>query len=306
MAIPPKPKVMAATKAPTQAMVPVADEADPLAFLRAPSAYAEELAQYAQEVKDTESVPGMKGIGTRSGILVIDDQEIPGNILNLIVVAHIRENQFFLGDFDENNPQGPDCYAHFEGKDIQGVFANELSTQLQNPQEFIDPDDETKIKIMSPCATCPQFVWGSSKRPGSRGKACKEVRKLVCLAWDGLTMENIETTEPRQLKIPVTSVGGWATYVNALAEFNRPPFSVVTQLGLVPDRESTFKMTFKPVAAVPDEFIPILRERVNPLKEALMVPYSQNVIVEQAPAEEAPAEQAIAAKVSPRVVPVRR
>jgi hypothetical protein len=302
MALPPKPRVVQ----PVTAMVPIAQNGD-LDFLRQPSAHAELLAKYAQEVKETENVPGLKGIKTRAGVLMIDDQQAPDNKLHVIVLAHIRENQYFdpAVPYDEENPRSPICFAQYEGKDISNVFAHELSVVKQNPHEYIDPEDpeQQRIVTLSPCATCHQFAWGSGR---GRGKACKEVRKLAVIAWDGLSLENIPVTEPRSLKIPVTSVGGWATYVDALAELNRPPFSVVTEIGTVPDPKTVFRITFKPVAAVPDEFIPYLEPMIEGLKEVLMTPYQPSAQVEEQAPEEEQAQQAVAAKVVPRVVPARR
>jgi hypothetical protein len=303
MALPPKPRVVPARPVPVQqALVPQVDSADPLAFLRQPSAFKEDLERYAQEVRDTESQPGLRGIQTRAGLLAIDDEPVPDNKLHIIIVSHIRENQYYVGQYDEENPTTPVCFAHYEGKTLEGVYAHEASSQKQNPHEFLSPEDESQIVIMSPCGTCPQFVWGSGR---GRAKACREVRKLAVIAWDGLSVDTIGSTTARSLKIPTTSVAGWATYVNALAELGRPPFSVITELSTVPDAKTVFRMTFKPVAAVPDELIPYITEMVDPLKEALMTPYSPSAVVEQTP-EEQQAEQAIAAKVVPRVMPVRK
>lgn len=303
MALPPKPRVVQ----PITALVPQEQQNGNLDFLRQPSAHAELLAKYAQEVRETESVPGLKAIGTRAGVLQIDGEQVPGNKLNVIVLAHIRENQYFDPRFayDENNPRSPICFAQYEGKDIGEVFADPMSTEKQNPHDYIDPEDPEGVRIisLSPCATCHQFAWGSGR---GRGKACKEVRKLAVIAADGLALDNIQVTEARSLKVPVTSVGGWATYVDALAEVNRPPWAVITEIGTVPDPQNVFRITFRPVAAVPDEFIPYLEPMIEDLKAVLKTPYQPSAQVEEEPVEVQEAQQAVAAKVVPRVVPPRR
>lgn len=299
MAIPPKPKPVALAVLQPQEEV----------ALSVPSAYEERLAQYAAEVMATETPSGLKTIGTRSGILNIDGDPVPDNKLRVIILCHIRENQYFdpTIPFSEDNPQNPICFSFYEGKELEGVYAHEKSAVMQNPQQFLDPEDETKEITLSPCQTCPQWKWRSAGQ-GRKGKACKEVRRLAVIAADGLTLETLAVTEIRKLKIPIMSVGGYATYLGALAEVRRPPFAVITEIGTVPDQRSNFRITFKPIAPVPDEFMETLFAMIDKVKEPLMAPYDPSAPEERVPesAEDAAATAAQVAKVAPRVAPMAR
>lgn len=279
--------------------------------LAVPSAYEERLAQYAADVAATESPSGLKTIGTRSGILTIDGDPVADNKLRVIILCHVRENQYFdpTIPFSEDNPQNPICFSLYEGKELEGVYAHAKSMTLQNPTQFLNPEDEAQEITLSPCLTCPKWKWRSAGQ-GRKGKACREVRRLAVIAADGLTLETLAVTDIRKLKIPIMSVGGYATYLGALAEVRRPPFAVITEIGTVPDQKSNFRITFKPVAPVPDEFMETLFTMIEKVKEPLMSPYDPS-FVEESPEpspEDAAATEAQVAKVAPRVaaMPARK
>jgi hypothetical protein len=304
MVAPLKPKPVVALAVQQTSIQPITD----MTQLALPSQYEDRLAQYAQEARETESPKGLKTIGTRAGLLTVDGDTLPDNKLRCIILHHMREHQYFDPSvpYDENNPTSPICFALYEGKDLTNVMAHEASTQPQNPQEFLDPEDESKTIVLSPCQTCPQFKWRSAGG-GRKGKACREVRRVGLIAADGLTLDTLAVTEIRRMKIPTMSVPGWANYLSALAEVNRPPFAVITEISTVPDQQSNFRITFKPIAPVPDEFMEQLFTMIDAVKEPLSAPYDASATAEAEPAPEEVAEAAPAqvAKVAPRPVPPR-
>ena len=264
MAIPPKPKAMTVVQPQTEALVQ-------------PSVHESLLAQYAADISATEPVPGGSFIKTRGGVIKVGDEEVLDNKLQIVVVHHVKEHQYYEGDFDEDNPSSPVCFAFADAEGT--MFAHPLSTKPQNPMEY--EDGITR----SPCDSCPQARWGSGN---GRGKACREVRRLATIAAAGLDETNVATAEVLYLKVPTMSLKGWGTYVKALAELKRPPFSMVTELGAVPDSKSNFRITFKPVSGVPDEIIEPLAALHERVKEEIGFPYQPSVEAE-ASTEEAPA-----------------
>ena len=95
------------------------------------------------------------------------------------------------------------------------------------------------------CSTCPQNQWGSASQ--GRGKACKNIARLAVLPSDCLASpEDVEEAQLALIKVPVTSVKAFVSYVQSIADrFKRPPFGVVSTVSLEPDPKTTFRMDFQ-------------------------------------------------------------
>jgi len=101
------------------------------------------------------------------------------------------------------------------------------------------------------CESCPKNQWGSATN-GGKGKACSEKRRLFLMTSDSIsTPEAVSMGEVAALRIPVTSVKGFATYVQTVAStVKRPLAGVITKIALVPDPKTQFKIQFTFVKAV--------------------------------------------------------
>ena len=71
-----------------------------------------------------------------------------------------------------------------------------------------------------PCLSCPFNQWGSGK--GERGKACKEMRRLLIMPKD--------SSLPAIMSIPPTSITNWDNYWSGLRSINEGYFSVETEI----------------------------------------------------------------------------
>ena len=223
----------------------------------------EELAALAQKAKELEdSVGGGNFISTKGGRLTYQGAEIPGNSMNVIIVDHILENHIYEGRFDPDTPQSPICFAFGEDEDD------------------MEPHEKSESPQHESCKGCPFNEWGSADQ--GRGKACKNIRRLAVIPEDGL--EDIESAELAMIKVPVTSVKGWAGYVRQIADtLGRPPLGVVTEVSLVPDSKTQFKMNFKLVEKIDDgEVIQALLAKRKQAETDLRTPYAPT------PEEEAP------------------
>jgi len=189
------------------------------------ASFEDELAQYAVEAAESESIVGTF-LSFKGGRLSIADNPVAGNKLDCIIVASINENAYYPGKYNPDSPQPPVCFAF--GNDEADMAPHEDSPKPQHTS----------------CLGCPMNEWKSD--PNSDGKACKNVRRLALVAADVVNdPSKILGAEQIYAKLPVTSVKEWAKYVHGVAtEFKRPPFAVVTTITAEPDPKTQFKVKF--------------------------------------------------------------
>lgn len=186
--------------------------------------YDEMLAALAKKATAIEK-PTTSNIGTRAGILTYNGTPVPDNKLNVIIIASTYANLYYEGEYDEKNPTNPVCYAYSEDG------------------ENMSPHPKSSKPQSADCASCPWNAWESDPK-GGRGKACKNTRRLAMIPAD-TQLVDLQTAEIATMQLPVTSVKIWAQYVNKISTlFARPPLGVYTTIGSVPDRDTTFKLTF--------------------------------------------------------------
>jgi hypothetical protein len=217
----------------------------------------EQLAAMAKKASQVEKPTGST-IGVRAGVLSYNGTAVQNNKLDVIVVASTHANLFYEGEFDPNNLANPVCWAYSD--DGENMVPSAASTKRQADS----------------CAECPQNKWGSDPKPGSKGKACKNVRALG-LIHASTKAEDIPTAEIAVLKLPVMSVKNWQNYVQkCTALHNRPPLGVLTQIGTVPDQKSQFRITFQDLGLVELANIGALIDRVDAAAELLKKDYEAN------------------------------
>jgi hypothetical protein len=200
------------------------------------------LAGMAQDAATMER-PSGSTIGTRSGVLSYNGSPVPGNTLNVIVIASVFSNTLYEGKFDPNNLSSPVCFAYSENG--ENMAPHPASSKPQNTD----------------CDTCPNNKWGSDP-DGGRGKACKNGRSLAVIPAD-TSVEAIPTAEIAILRPPVTSIKNWQMYVQKVSSlYNRPPLAMITEVSTQPDVKTQFKVCFNDVKPVDISMIPGLLDRV--------------------------------------------
>jgi len=203
----------------------------------------------------------------RAGILSYNDQPMPNNEMDVIVVASAFEKAMFISKFDPTNIQPPLCFAL--SPDGDGMSPHENSYKPQGGHD--DAGNGTGM-----CQGCPQLDWGSDPNsPSGRGKMCKETRRLGVVPLDALA-DGVEKAVSAMLRIPVTSVVNWSAYVHLLAATSkRPPWSVVTRIKVVPDPKKQFQVTFSVVAPVNDTHqLAAIQEMRGRVQKSIMNPYA--------------------------------
>lgn len=199
--------------------------------------WSDELAKRASLAAAIEENVGSGGsfISLKGGRISYMGAEVPGNSINVVVLDHILEYSYYEGRYDPDNPAPPSAYAL--GRDENTIRWHENSI----------PEYAGEL-----CKDSDINQWGSADQ--GRGKAAKNQRRLALLTEDQIEdADTISDAQPAFLKIPVTSVKGWAGYVRQLEKtLQRPPLGVVTEISVVPDAKTQFKLQFKLVEAIED------------------------------------------------------
>lgn len=218
--------------------------------------YDEELARRAGKFKAIESsVATGSFISVRGGVLTYQDNAVPGNKIRVVVLAAIMENVFYQGSYDPNNPSPPACYAF--GSDESEMAPHEKAS---------DPQADA-------CSECPMNEWGSVG-DGSRGKACKNIRRLAVMVESALDGD-ISGAEVAFLKLPVTSVKAWASYVNQLSAGGLPPCAVITEIMVTPDAKTQFKVSFSCADRIEDDLLPEVFAKSDAAETEIAFPYQE-------------------------------
>jgi hypothetical protein len=216
-----------------------------------------ELAKLAGAATETEKNVGAGGnmIKLQGGRLQYQGAEIPENKMRVIILDHVLHNAWYKGKFNSAVPQSPECYAFARVE--EDLAPHEKSPEPQNEQ----------------CKGCAMNEWGSADT--GRGKACGNKRRLGLISESDL--EDIMGAEVAYLHIPVTSVKGWAGYVRQLDELlKRPPLAVITEITVIPDNDTQFKVLFKMVEQIEDgDKIGELIEKAKTVAKEIMFPYPE-------------------------------
>lgn len=229
-----------------------------------PVRWDEELAKAATEVAATET-PKLAKFSFRSGIFAYQGVAVPGNKLECIIVASAFQHRYYTGSFDPDRPATPVCFS------------------LSLTGDSMEPHPASKEIQSDTCETCDNFKWGSAMKDGkpSRGKACKAGRRLILIPKTAL-VNGIAKAEMGMAEIPVTSIRGWANYVNALAtQYRRPPWAMLTEISVVPDLKTQFQVKFEPTGLIEDEHLAAVRAKISMAEQVLLAPYEYSENAEQ-------------------------
>ena len=243
--------------------------------------WEEELAKQADVASAMEAnAGGGQFFSLKSGILSWQDAPLPGNQMAVIIVDGILENVFYEGEYDPDTPQGPTCFAF--GREEKTIEPHELVVEAGNAQA-------------DQCHGCPMNEWGTADK--GKGKACRNSRRLAMIPAGNFDAagkfvmfddaDHFASTPIAVLKLPVTSVKGYAGFVKQVAgALRRPPHGIITRVKVVPDPKSQFKVLFEPIMNVPDEYMSIVMQRHEEGKSTIDFPY-QPFDAEAAPAPKA-------------------
>lgn len=228
-----------------------------------------------QLAKEAEIAAGMEDstasgqfFSLKGGILQWNDAPLDGNQMAVVILDSILENVFYEGKYDPDTPQGPKCFAF--GRNDKDLQPHKLVVEASNQQH-------------THCAGCEMNEWGTADQ--GRGKACRNTRRLAMISAGRFNPQgkfelveeedHYETAAIGFMKLPVTSVKGYAAFVKQIAgALKRPPFGIVTKVRVVPDPKSQFKVLFEPVMALPDSLAAVITKRHEEAVSVIDFPYT--------------------------------
>lgn len=193
-------------------------------------------------------------MSTRGGILQFQGTPVPGNKMLAVVLASCLENAFYEGEFDADNPTPPSCYA----------FGNVDSEMV--------PHDAVKKPVSDSCSDCPNNKFGSAEK--GRGKACKNGVRIALMHADDLK-KGIDNAPVAFLKIPPTSLPGWKAYQDQLELADKPSYFGTTEVSIVPDPKSQFKVIFTLNRGVDRKLEEQLFMKAKAAEKTLAQPYQE-------------------------------
>lgn len=263
---------------------------------KAVAKWDDELAKQAELAAAMEAnTGGGQFFSTRSGVLSWQDSPLPDNEMAVILLDSIFENVYYEGQYDPDVPQSPTCFAFSrEGADL-------------TPHTIVT--DAGQAQSLDGCAVCEHNEFGSAET--GRGKACRNTRRLAMVPAGTFNRDgslelfndpnHYATTAVGFMKLPVTSVKGYANFVKQVAgALRRPPFGIVTRVAVVPDPKSQFKVVFEPLEKVPDELMGTIMERREEVMQTIDFPYQLD------DAEEAPPPRAKRGRAAPKAAAKKR
>lgn len=244
--------------------------------LAMPSGVMAALAAEAKEAAAKER-PAVGIFSTQSGVLSYSGTPVPGNKVEVVVLAAAFRNVFYAGKFDRNNIVPPNCFS------------------LSEDDKDMAPHENVAEPVHPTCDGCPNDAWGSDPN-GGRGKACKQSRRLVMLPADCVDKDEaaIMQAEFAKMDIPVTSVKNYSSFVNVLsATAGVPPYAAVTEISVVPDLKTQFKVVFRPMRVLPTEAaLNAVRKRMGAAVALSTEPYEETATAASAAAAAAAAAPA--------------
>jgi len=227
--------------------------------------WEEQLAKDADIAANMEaSAGGGQFFSLKSGVLSWQDAPLPDNQMAVIILDHIFETTYYREEYDQDNPVGPTAFAF--GRDEQTLKWHETS----------DPEFAGKL-----CKDSEVCQWGTADK--GRGKAAKETRRLALVPAGNFVAGKLKLIDDPQhyldttvgfMKLPVTSVKGFAGFVKQVAgALRRPPHGIVTKVKVVPDPSSQFKVLFEAVQNVPDSLMGAIMKRREEVMQTIDFPY---------------------------------
>lgn len=239
----------------------------------------EELAKAAVAAAAQEAASGGgQFFSVKAGVLSFDGAPFPNNTMAAIIIDNIFENVFYEGKYDPNNLTPPTCFA----------FGRDEATMAPHATVFEHNQEQNDV-----CRGCPRNEWGSAET--GRGKACRNTRRLALLPAGIFNkagvFEPIEDADEvlkgpvGYLKLPVTSIKGYAGFVKQVATLEgRPPYGIFSKVTTVPDTNTQFKVVFESLGKIPNHMMAAVMKRNAEIKAAIDFPY--NLDVEEKPAEQ--------------------
>lgn len=196
-----------------------------------------------------------KFISFKGGNIIIDGKAIPGAKTDVIPLTFIGERAYHEGPYDPDVRQSPLCYSYMDPEHID------------DDDYVATPHKDVKTPQSKECKTCPWNEWRSASN--GKGKACRESIRLGLLA----NATDLSKQATWFARIPITSVPAFKSYIGELLGYGKPMFSAVTELSVIPDTKTFFKILWTPKKALDAKNLAIADAKAGACDAIISFPY---------------------------------
>jgi hypothetical protein len=225
--------------------------------------WRDKMALVAAQAAQSEAPKG-GFLSFKGGRMSYNDEQIPGDKMNVIIIDFLLENAWYKEKFNPNKLAVPACYAL--GRNEEEMVPHEECEEPQNPQCGI-PGQE---------GCCPFNEWASDP-DGGRGKACKNSRRIAVIPADTLLhgSDAIRKVTPVMCKLPVTSLKNFSAHINKIVKvLGTAPMGVISELSVHPHPANQFEVVWKIMDQIAnDELLSALMAKHEQIKGLMWSPY---------------------------------
>lgn len=218
------------------------------------ASWQQDLALHAKSIGHNEGSDS-SAITIQHGNMQYQGVPVPGNSLDVIVLASSTERCYYDKPYDPDLISSPTCFA-----------------QSLDPKTLA-PHSNVLKPISTDCNSCELAEFGSAKQ--GKGPACKTYRKIIMINAD-TQAEDVGKAELAYLKVSPTSVKNWSKYVQQLVgSAGIPPWAASTTVKVVPDKKTIHQVLFSAIAPLEDDqLLSAIHSRIPEGEELLMNPYT--------------------------------
>lgn len=240
----------------------------------------EQLALLAESQLENEATigNGPQMLSTRNGRLSLGGQPIAGDLVQCVVLCAPFENLYYDATFNAAELVPPKCFA------------------MNLQQAEMEPSPRALAPQSDACFSCKHNQWGSSTTGSRKGKACRNTRHITFLTSDEINSPaSIMSAKSYALRPPVTSVAAFGDYTKKIAiALRKPLFAVVTEIKLVPDAKSQFRVEYRMIDEITDpEILIALMNRAKSETDALIARSNTAQEADSHDAQLGPADQSV-------------
>jgi hypothetical protein len=227
---------MATKPAPEVVDAPVKGEEAPKQPGTEVAHWKERMVALAKQTKAAEKPQG-GFISLKGGRMSYNDETLPGDKINAIIIDYRKDNEFYPEKYDSKNPATPLCWA------------------IVRPHEVLAPGNDVpdEDKQAPTCDVCPRAEWGSAL-DGGKGKACKESRRLHLFAADDCqTPDDIKKASYMTMIPPATSTDNFQKLANqVVGVLDTPIFGAVVEVSVKQHDRFLYMVHYKIIEQIKD------------------------------------------------------
>ena len=175
-------------------------------------------------------------ISFKGGRMTFNDEILPGDKINCIIVDYRFDNEFYPEKYDPKKKVSPVCFA------------------ITKPGEVLAPHKDAEDPQNDTCEGCLRNEWGSAL-DGGKGKACKTSRRLHIIAADDATSpDDIAKASVMSMIPPATSVENFQTCMNQITNvLDTAMFGAVVEISVKPHDRFLYQVHFKVLQQIQNE-----------------------------------------------------